>query len=90
MNLPESLSYLMDWWHEVAKERQVSFGISPLETEKILRWLNIYDIIPLDFELKAVKEIDDAFMEAINGRSKTSARGGQQPSKTGNNKSKRA
>lgn len=81
--IPEIFLPAFGWWCEIHKEREVGFSLTALKTDFILRWLNIYGIIPLDIELKAVRLIDDAYIEVSNGFSDTANKGGQPPSRKG-------
>lgn len=70
---PEEIKHCFSWWQEMHKERSSGFSSQPLNSVFIAQWLNLYGITPFDIELKAVRIIDEAFLEVMNGRhSKTS------------------
>lgn len=70
---PEELDHCFQWFLELHKERQSGFSALPLTSPFIVTWLHLYGITPFDIELKAVRIIDDAYLEVSHGRySKTS------------------
>lgn len=50
------------------KERSVGFNIEPLKSEFIVNWLTLYGVTPFVVELKAIRAIDQSYMEIMNDR----------------------
>lgn len=70
---PEEYDHCFHWWLQIHKERQCGMAPQPLTSPFIVQWLHLYGITCFDIELKAIRIIDDAYLENMNGRySKTS------------------
>ena len=67
-DLPELLEHCFEWFKEIHKERSEGFSPNPLTSEFIVRRMALYDIVLFDIELKAIRLIDEAYLEIMNGR----------------------
>lgn len=66
---PHELSYLVDWYMQLDKQRSSSMGVSPLSWLEIEAWSRLLLVPIRAWEVKALVEIDGARM-AVHAEAK--------------------
>ncbi len=63
--LPEAGVHVWYWFHELSSTRQNGMGINPITHAEIMAWAWLTGIKPLPWEVKAIKDIDSAFIASV-------------------------
>ncbi len=61
---PEALGYLWDWFCELSSGRPSGMGPGPLTWEGILAWTTLTGTRPAPWEIRALRALDTAFLNA--------------------------
>lgn len=64
IDLPESMMYVWKYFIELHNARSLGNGISPISYSDIQAYFNLYSIIPMEWEIQVIKQLDNIAMQA--------------------------
>lgn len=74
VELPDSMQYVWSWFIELHNARTSNgFGLNPITYADIKAYFDLYDIVPQDWQVQLIKQLDNVALNAFAKQQKEEA-----------------